>query len=170
MQAHTDTHGGEMTAQAIWDLFDATYLNDKAANVRYVEHHLFEHAGVEGKKHVQGIRIGVEVNGQLMLLSGEGNGPIDAAVHALQALGVHVQVRSYEERSTKASQEGGDAQACAFLELVAESTCGSDADRSAERFGVGMDTNIVTASVKALVSGVNRLGVVGSRALETEAA
>jgi 2-isopropylmalate synthase len=98
-----------------------------------------------------------------MLLSGEGNGPIDAAVHALKTIGVHVQVRSFEERSTKASTSGGDAQACAFLELVA-------AQGSAERFGVGMDTNIVTASVKALVSGVNRLGLVYDGLLEGEAA
>jgi 2-isopropylmalate synthase len=98
-----------------------------------------------------------------MLLSGEGNGPIDAAVHALQTIGVKVQVRSYEERSTKASVDRGDAQACAFLELVS-------AQGGAERFGVGMDTNIVTASVKAHISGVNRLGLVRAEVLETQAA
>ena len=152
VQTYTDTHGGEMTAQDIWNLFDATYLSPASADIRYVEHHLFDHAGVQGKHHIQGIRLGVEVNGQPMLLSGEGNGPIDAAVHALQGIGVKVQVRSFEERSTKASTDGGDAQACAFLELT-------PGHGGAERFGVGMDTNIVIASVKALVSGVNRLGV-----------
>ena len=165
VQAHTDTHGGEMTAQNIWDLFDATYLNAVSSSVRYVEHHLFERAaqqdaanvaGQAGKAHVQGIRLGLVVNGQAIMVSGEGNGPIDAAVHALATLGVRVQVRSYEERSTRASTDGGDAQACAFLELVA---AGGGADRGVERFGVGVDTNIVTASVKALLSGVNRLGV-----------
>lgn len=162
VQAHTDTHGGEMTAQNIWTLFDATYLSPATADIRYVEHHLFDHAGVQGKHHVQGIRLAVEVNGQPMLLSGEGNGPIDAAVHALQGIDVQVQVRSYEERSTKASTTGGDAQACAFLELT-------PAGGGAERFGVGMDTNIVTASVKALISGVNRLGLVHAQALVEEA-
>jgi 2-isopropylmalate synthase len=153
VQTYTDSHGGEMTAHDIWNLFEATYLSAPGAELRYVEHHLFDHAGVQGKQHVQGIRLAVEVNGQPMLLRGEGNGPIDAAVHALQGIGIKVQVRSFEERSIKASIEGGDAQACAFLELIA-------ASGSNERFGVGMDTNIVTASVKALVSGVNRLGVV----------
>jgi 2-isopropylmalate synthase len=166
VQNYTDTHGGEMTAQNIWDLFDATYLNNPEANVRYVEHHLFEHAGQAGK-HVQGIRIGLEVNGQAMLLSGEGNGPIDAAVHALQGMGVKVQVRSFEERSTKASTDAGDAQACAFLELV---SAHGEAVKGGERFGVGMDTNIVTASIRALISGVNRLGLVRTEVLETEAA
>lgn len=162
VQAHTDTHGGEMTAQNIWTLFDATYLSPATADIRYVEHHLFDHAGVQGKHHVQGIRLAVEVKGQPMLLSGEGNGPIDAAVHALQGIDVQVQVRSYEERSTKASITGGDAQACAFLELT-------PAGGGAERFGVGMDTNIVTASVKALISGVNRLGLVHAQALVEDA-
>jgi 2-isopropylmalate synthase len=157
VQTYTDTHGGEMTAQDIWNLFDATYLNPESAPLRYVEHHLFDHVGVEAKQHVQGIRLALEVNGQSMLLTGEGNGPIDAAVHALQSIGVHVQVRSFEERSVHASEHAADAQACAFLEL-------RSAIGTTERFGVGMDTNIVTASVKALVSGVNRLGLSGPHA------
>ena len=163
VQTHTDTHGGEMTAQHIWTLFEATYLSPATANIRYVEHHLFDHAGVPGKLRVQGIRLAVEVNGEPMLLSGEGNGPIDAAVQALQGIDVHLQVRSFEERSTKASTTGGDAQACAFLELM-------PAGGGTERFGVGMDTNIVTASVKALISGVNRLGLVRADALAETAA
>ena len=175
VQSYTDTHGGEMTAQDIWNLFDATYLNNPVAAVRYVEHHLFEHPGQSGK-HIQGIRIGLEVSGQAMLLSGEGNGPIDAAVHALQGMGVKVQVRSFEERSTKASHEGANsqgstegaaAQACAFLELV---SAHGDTSQGGERFGVGMDTNIVTASIMALISGVNRLGLVRADLLESEAA
>jgi len=72
----------------------------------------------------------------------------------LQSIGVNVQVRSFEERSTKSSAHGGDAQACAFMELS------SDATDAPDRFGVGLDHNILTASIKALVSGVNRLGLV----------
>ena len=158
VQNYTDSHGGEMTAQNIWDLFDATYLNPQNAVVRYLEHQLLDHPGPNAKR-IQGIRMGVEVDGQTMLLSGEGNGPIDAAVHALQGIGIKVQVRSFEERSTKASTDAGDAQACAFLELVS-------VNGGTERFGVGMDTNIVTASIQALISGVNRLGLVGVEAME----
>ncbi len=149
VQAYTDSHGGEMTAQAIWDLFAATYL-DTTAPLHYVEHNLTDHPhNTSG----QGIRLVVEAAGVRHVLKGHGNGPIDAAVQALQSLGVRVQVRSFEERSTKASEEAGEAQACAFMELA---TMGSD---KIERFGVGLDTNIVTASIKSLVSGVNRLGV-----------
>ena len=80
---------------------------------------------------------------------GEGNGPIDAAVHALSGLGIILQVRSYEERSMG---KGGDAKACAFMEVT---QTGNDG----ECYGVGLDPNIVTASIKALVSGLNRLNV-----------
>ncbi|HZV54579.1 MAG TPA: 2-isopropylmalate synthase, partial [Rhodocyclaceae bacterium] len=144
VQRETDAHGGEMTAADIWQLFSRTYL-ETVAPVKYVEHHLFE------RGNAQGIRLTVAVDGTTHLLTGEGNGPIDAAVHALRGLGVSVQVRSYEERSIGSSQEAGDARATAFMELA----------RPGERdcYGVGIDGNIVTASIKALVSGVNRMGM-----------
>jgi 2-isopropylmalate synthase len=145
VQRHADAHGGEMSAADIWQLFSRTYL-DATAPVRYVEHHLFEH----GKS--QGIRLAVEVDGVSHLLTGEGNGPIDATVHALRGIGIDVQVRSYEERAMSPSGDAGEAVACAFLELARHG-------ESAERYGVGMDANIVTASIKAIVGGVNRLGV-----------
>jgi 2-isopropylmalate synthase len=147
VQRHTDSAGGEMTAADIWALFSRSYLADDQ-RVRYVEHHLFEH----GK--AQGIRLAVEIEGVPHLLTGEGNGPIDAAAHALQSIGIDVQVRSFEERSLRASEQAGDAQACAFIELACP---GDEAARNSERYGVGMDGNIVTASIKALLSGVNRL-------------
>jgi 2-isopropylmalate synthase len=144
VQRHTDRYGGEMTAADLWELFAKTYLaND--GRLRYLEHHLFEHG------RAQGIRLAVEIDGVAHLLSGEGNGPIAAAVHALHSADIAVQVRSYEERSIHASVSAGDAQACAFIELV--NTRGGG-----EQYGVGIDANIVTASIKALVSAVNRLG------------
>ncbi len=144
VQAYTDKHGGEMSAQDLWDLFSQAYLQTTQP-LNLVEHHLIDDG--------LGIRLVVQTGGVSHTLSGRGNGPIDAAVHALQTLGIHVQVRSFEERSVKASEDAGNAQACAFLELVHTKGAG------VERFGVGMDTNIVTASIKALISGVNRLGL-----------
>lgn len=145
VQAHTDSHGGEMSATHIWQLFSRTYL-ESVAPVRYVEHHLVE------LPDSQGIRLAIEVGGVPCLLRGEGNGPIDAAVHALQSAGINVQVRSFEERSIRPSCEAGDAQACAFLELT-------PAGGGVARYGVALDTNIVTASIMALISGINRLGI-----------
>ncbi|MEI7429698.1 MAG: 2-isopropylmalate synthase [Betaproteobacteria bacterium] len=144
VQRHTDTHGGEMEAAEIWKLFSDTYL-DTTHPVAYIEHHLFE----DGK--AQGIRLTVEFAGQMHTLTGEGNGPIDAAVHALSRLGIILQVRSYEERSMG---KGGDAKACAFMEV-------SQSDGEREYYGVSMDSNIVTASIKALISAVNRLNANG---------
>lgn len=153
VQQHTDHHGGEMSAADIWQLFSRTYLDNNQA-VRYVEHHLFEHG------NAQGIRLAIDVNGTPHLLTGAGNGPIDAAVHALQRIGINLQVRSFEERSTSPSGDAGDAQACAFMELT-------PCDGGNERYGVGLDTNIVTASIKALVSGVNRLSALKSCTLSS---
>ncbi|MHB1232331.1 MAG: 2-isopropylmalate synthase [Burkholderiales bacterium] len=144
VQRHMDSHGGEMSAADIWRLFSHIYLASREP-LRYVEHHLFE------KGSVQGVRLTVEANGTFHLLSGEGNGPIDASVHALHGLGIVLQIRSYEERSMGSSGAGGDAQACAFVEVTRPGS-------GRECHGVGMDANIVTASIKALVSGVNRLG------------
>ena len=143
VQHHTDSHGGEMSAADIWRLFGRTYLA-AGAPLRYVEHHLFE------KGAAQGIRMTVELDGVPRRVEGEGNGPIDAAVHALRGLGVEVQVRSFEERSMGGSREGGEASACAFIEVTRPGS-------GCERYGVGVDANIVTASIKALVSGVNRI-------------
>ncbi len=144
VQKHTDAHGGEVSADDIWRLFSDTYL-ESTAPVRYREHHLFEQG------NAQGIRLTVDIDGAPHLLTGTGNGPIDAAVHALQGAGISVQVRSYEERSMAPSGEAGDAQACAFMEIAATGR--------GECYGVGIDDNIVTASIKALLSGVNRSGI-----------
>ncbi len=156
VQRHTDSTGGEISARDLWQLFSRTYLECERP-VRYAEHHLFEHGSA------QGIRLGVEVDGIYRLLVGEGNGPIDAAVHALQGIGIRVQVRSYEERSIGASGKAGDAQACAFMELA-------HAKGGNECYGVGIDSNIVTASIKALVSGINRLEISRGDAAPAKAA
>jgi len=153
VQRHTDRHGGEMSAAELWALFGRTYL-DPAHPVRYVEHHLYERDGA------QGIRLSVEIDGIVHLLSGEGNGPIDAAVHALRGAGIDLQVRGYEERSMGSSADGGNARACAFVEVASAG--------GRECFGVGIDANIVTASIKALTSAASRSraqgGVAVSRA------
>jgi 2-isopropylmalate synthase len=143
VQRHTDAHGGEMSAADLWRLFEQVYFSS-AASLSYAEHHLFEQGGA------QGIRLGVVQDGTSHLLAGEGNGPIDAAVHALRKLGLELQVRSFEQRSTGSSREGADATSCAFVEVTRPGS-------GIERFGVGIDANIVTASIKALVSGAHRL-------------
>jgi 2-isopropylmalate synthase len=131
VQKHADATGTEVTADQIWTLFSREYL-ERAVPVRYVEHHLFE----AGDK--QGVRLTVETGGRRAVLVGTGNGPIDAVV---QALALPVRVQSYEERSIG---EGANARAAAMVELAIDG-------------GVGIHPNIVTASVLAILSGVNRV-------------
>ena len=154
VQRHAEQLGGEVSADDIWDLFARTYLAP-AAPVRYREHHLYEHGSV------QGIRLAVDLEGTPHILTGEGNGPINAAVHALQSAGIRVQVRSYEERSMIPGSDDGNAQACAFMEIAGSG--------NGDFYGVGIDGNIVTASIKALISGINRMGI-ASRAQGAEKA
>ncbi len=143
VQKHADAHGGEISAATLWKLFSATYFEAQSP-VCYRQHHLFEQGAM------QGIRLEVEIVGQPQILAGTGNGPIDAAVHALRSAGIGVRVCSFEERAMAASREGGDAQACAFMEITDEAS-------GSACYGVGMDANIVTASIRALFSGLNRL-------------
>ncbi len=141
VQKHADKEGGELSAQDIWRIFSAVYL-DASSPLRYLAHHLFE----SGER--QGIELVVERDGEKRTCTGIGNGPIDAAVHALMQMGISVRVTGYDESSMSLSSDGGNAMASAFIEIAHERGGG---------YGVGMDANIVTAAVRALFSGVNRM-------------
>jgi 2-isopropylmalate synthase len=147
VQHHTDSHDGEIMAADIWQLYSTTYLDSGSdKSISYNTHHLYEDGDA------QGIDLIIEINGELRNLKGNGNGPIDAAVHAIQGVGYVVSVRNYEERSINATVMGSDANACAFIQIS------DDNDEAIkEVYGVGIDSNIVTASIKALISGVNRM-------------
>ena len=143
VQQHTDSQGTEVNAQDIWQLFKHSYLNQQQPII-YQEHHLFEH----GKQ--QGVRLVLAIDGTSHILTGLGNGPIEASVKALQQAGMDIQVRSYEEHSlNQGNQTGAQAQASAFIEVSPHGT-------TASYYGVGIDSNIITASIKALLSGANR--------------
>ncbi len=110
----------------------------------------FQDYQLESHAQGQAILMHIAVDGVPTIVSGHGNGPVDAAIHALQNIGIQLQVRSFEERSLGASTTAAEATACAFVEVVCQGkVC----------YGVGMDTNIVTASIKAIVSGINRCSV-----------
>jgi 2-isopropylmalate synthase len=90
------------------------------------------------------LTVNVYVDGELRTLQGEGNGPIAAFVSAVNAIGFDVRVLDYAEH---ALSSGGDAIAAAYVECaVGEQVL----------WGVGFDANIVTASLRAVISAVNR--------------
>ena len=137
VQSLTEQTGGEVVAADIWTLFSKEYFAAREP-VTYVGHRLFDHG------QLQGMHLSVTLFGQPLTLSGEGNGPIDALLHALR---VQAKLHSYEER---AMGQGADATAVTFAEVVTDGVPGTV-------FGVGMHANIVTASVLAVISGLNRI-------------
>ena len=135
IQRVTDETGREVTAADVYSIFRGEYL-DLATPYRFMRHRI---ASVDG-----GIRIEVDVqhNGKAQTLVGTGNGPIDAFV---QALDMPVRVMDYHEHSIGV---GADASAASYVEVrIGDSPTG---------FGVGIDSDIVTASFKAVLSAVNR--------------
>jgi 2-isopropylmalate synthase len=136
VQRFTDSSGQEVTPSQIWELFQQEYVHS-AAPIRYVGHSLSERGD---REH---IKLTVEINGSRRVLNGEGNGPLDALMHAM---GVPVRIQHYEER---ALTQGADARAVAVAEMAGADVAGS-------AFGVGIDANLVTASIRAVISGVNR--------------
>ncbi|GIE87414.1 2-isopropylmalate synthase [Actinoplanes regularis] len=140
VQHRTDEEGGEVSPQQMWDIFAAEYLVEhQIATAFKVES--YSTATVDGK-----VEIDVEVfhRGVRRPLTGVGNGPIDAFTQAVEPLGIKARVLDYQEH---ALTSGGDAQAAAYVEVEV-------GDRAF--WGVGVDANIVSASIKAVTSAINR--------------
>ncbi len=142
VQAVMDEAGGELNAAALWQIFEREY---GLAQPALVDHQLIEGRD-DGRVRV---RARVQQQGRELELDGVGNGPVDAFVAGLsQALSVGVRVLDYHEHAIGA---GSQARAAAYLELrIADGRT---------LFGVGIDANIVTASMKAVLSGLRRAGV-----------
>ncbi|UBM09410.1 2-isopropylmalate synthase [Cupriavidus metallidurans] len=140
VQAMTDETGLEASAADLYALFRREYL-DVEAPLRYVSHRMVSASDAAAEVEIDIVR-----DGRPMRMRGTGNGPIDAAVDAFtRGLGVAVRVMDYHEH---AMTTGADANAACYVEVrVADSITG---------FGAGVDPSIVTASLKAVVSGINR--------------
>jgi 2-isopropylmalate synthase len=149
VQAAADITGKELTSQEIWDLFSREYLAARSPYV-YRAHQLS--ASTDGNDHER-LTLQIESAGQPETWFGQGSGPIDAMVHAVA---LPFDVLSYEEHSRG---KGSGAQAVSYIEITTRSR--------RTLFGAGMHPNIVTASLLAVVSAVNRaiaLGALSARA------
>ncbi len=138
VQQHTDDVGGEVSADSMWLYFKDTYL-DREAPLRLNSVHT---SSAQGEK--DRLSVNVYHQGELVTLEGTGNGPIAAFVEAINGLGYDVRVLDYAEH---ALSSGGDAIAAAYVECAVGDQV---------LWGVGLDPNIVTASLRAVVSAVNR--------------
>jgi 2-isopropylmalate synthase len=144
VQAKTDAEGGEVTSEQIWAIFTDEYLPTSVAEDRW------------GRFELVATRTASEMTGEVELhvklrdgesveeATGHGNGPIAAFLDILSDRGFDISLYDYVEHTLSA---GGDAQAAAYVELQV------DGDRL---WGIGIDGDISTASLKAVVSAVNR--------------
>ena len=142
VQAHTDIGGGEITPARLWDIFQKEYV-EASEPLRLVRVD-----SVSGGGPTDSVRVSVINEGRPVTISGEGNGPVSAFVDALASIEHPVRVLDYHEHALSA---GGDALAAAYVECEV-----GEGENSDVLWGVGMDPNIVTASLKAVVSAVNR--------------
>ncbi|MFL0409663.1 2-isopropylmalate synthase [Microbacterium paludicola] len=144
VQAKTDAEGGEVTSDQIWAIFQDEYLPSAHEDGRWGR---FELLGTSTQSKLDG-NVALEVvlrDGEERIeVSGHGNGPIAAFLTVLREQGIDVTLYDYVEHTLSAS---GDAEAAAYVELQVDGQ---------RLWGVGIDGDISTASLKAIVSGVNR--------------
>jgi 2-isopropylmalate synthase len=152
VQAAADITGKELTSQEIWDLFSREYL---APRVPYVYHSHQLAASTDGAD-TERLTVQIDNGGHLETWLGAGSGPIDAMV---QAISLPFDVLSYEEHSRG---QGSTAKAVAYIEITTRSR--------RTLFGAGMHPNIITASLLALLSAVNRAIVQGALSVRVDSA
>jgi 2-isopropylmalate synthase len=137
VQAHTDEEGGEVTPAEMWQAFSEEYLADGA--MALLGHHTS--SVVDAK---DALSVEIRADGQPRQVEGTGNGPISAFCDALASVGIDVRVLDYAEHALSA---GSDAQAAAYVECEIGGRAW---------WGVGVDANTVTASLRAVLSALNR--------------
>ena len=141
VQKRTDSEGGEVAPDELWRIFETEYLSDVDP---------LELVGVSSLSNGGGYTVtaSVKVRGVVREIVGEGNGPVSAFVDALGMIGHRVRVLDYSEH---ALASGGDARAAAYVEAEV-----GDGDDAHVVWGVGLHESIVTASLRAVVSAINR--------------
>jgi 2-isopropylmalate synthase len=140
IQAHTDAEGGEVSPAQMWEAFSAEYLAGGPATL--LAHHTS--SVVDAK---DALTVELQLDGKERQIEGTGNGPISAFCDALSSVGAAVRVLDYAEHALSA---GSDAQAAAYVECeIGGQTL----------WGVGIDANTVSASLRAVLSALNRARV-----------
>jgi 2-isopropylmalate synthase len=144
IQRITDEEGVELPSKRIYERFISQYVDQPGARLKFVDHHTYP-AGTDHK----GIRIvAAEITdgGEVKRIEGKGTGPIDGFINALSTyLGIELSVADYSEHSL---QHGSNASAIAYVEME---------HPNGKLFGAGINTNIVAASLEAIVSAANRV-------------
>ncbi|MET0941472.1 MAG: 2-isopropylmalate synthase [Mesorhizobium sp.] len=143
IQSITDAEGREVPSKRIYDRFREVYVDQPDARLKFLDHHTYPHAEKRGLRVVEATILD---NGVEKTISGSGTGPIDGFVDALSRhIGIPLSVLDYSEHSL---QQGSDAAAISYMEVE---------HPGGKIFGAGINTNIVAASLEAVVSAANRI-------------
>ena len=146
VQGVTDSEGGEVSSDEIWRIFQDEYLpaTDASGNEKWGRYELFRTASTSAGDGVTELTVDLRDGEERREVSSRGNGPIDAFINALNEAGHEVTLFDYVEHAMSA---GGDAVAAAYVDL--------DVDGH-RLWGVGIDPDTSRATLKAIVSSVNR--------------
>jgi 2-isopropylmalate synthase len=144
VQAKTDAEGGEVTSDQIWSIFQDEYLPAAQVEEKWGHYELLSTRSASDMDGTVTLQIKLRSGKDQMEATAEGNGPIAAFLKILSDQGVQIRLFDYVEHTLSAS---GDALAAAYVELEVNSRT---------LWGVGIDGDISTASLKAIVSAVNR--------------
>ncbi|WP_425833926.1 2-isopropylmalate synthase [Streptomyces fractus] len=142
IQQKTDAEGGEVTPKDIWAVFQDEYLPNPANPWGRIQ--VKTGQTTTDTDGVDTLTVEAEVDGVEQVLVGTGNGPISAFFHALQGIGIDARLLDYQEHTMS---EGASAVAASYIEVAIEDKV---------LWGIGTDANTTRASLKAVVSAVNR--------------
>jgi len=143
IQAITDAEGKELSAKRIYERFRDVYVDQPKGRLKFLDHQTYSDTETKGRRIVEATILD---QGKEIVIKGTGNGPIDGFVDALSRhLGVELSVRDYSEHSI---QHGSNAAAICYMEMEYPGGL---------MFGAGINTNIVAASLEAVVSAANRI-------------
>jgi 2-isopropylmalate synthase len=151
VQAKTDAEGGEVTSEEIWRIFSDEYLPARDPEAKWGRFELLSTRTASDMTGETRLDVQLRDSEEAEPATANGNGPIDAFLKILAEVGIAVRLFDYVEHALSA---GGDAQAASYVDLEVNGK---------RLWGVGIDADISTASLKAIVSAVNR-------AVRTEAA
>lgn len=144
VQARTDAHGGEMESKALWDIFADEYLPSQDSSQRWGKFRI-ESLTLDSQEHGEtSLRLGLNIDGHTYNRSAQGSGPIDALQKILSQEGVDVRILDYSEHTLASA---ANAQAASYIEAAVGSRV---------LWGVGIDASTTRASLKAMISAVNR--------------
>ncbi|AMM83312.1 2-isopropylmalate synthase [Martelella sp. AD-3] len=143
IQKITDEEGRELPSKRIYDVFMEHYVDQPEGRIKFIDHHTYPQGAEKG---VRVVTAEISDDGEKKRIDAKGNGPVDGFVNALSAyLGINLSVEDYSEHSL---HHGSDAKAIAYVEVKYD---------GGRMFGAGINTNIVAASLEAIVSAANQI-------------